>query len=379
MNKVGKYKKFRGPDNGSVVRPTFTVTKQLANSTAIVFTIQSNLTNRTVNWELAGAVAAEFVDTLGLANTVVLDVNGRANVVKVINTTPYAANGNVYGDTAITMNVRPGGANADVLASNTALINRTVNTPPVITGGTTTLSGNIRFHTFSANGTLTITNVGNNANGTTPANIQAVIVGAGGRSGQQGPDNISPPISYRAGHGGGGGTIPINQFAVLGSYPVAVGIGSPVFPTPSSFYGYTALAGGDGGSSSNGGVFAGATGGSGGGGGWSLNLATSVRTQMPGGAGTPGQGNAGGNAPTTDSGAGGGAGGSASGSTPGVGYTWIDGVIYARGGGLPVATPITPGTGGRCNPPSANPGVGQNGIVKIGYVASPVPSRTISL
>jgi hypothetical protein len=379
MNKVGKYKRFRQPDNSGVVRPTFTVTKQLANSTAIVFTIQSNLINRTINWQLDGPVAAEFVDTLGLANTVVLDSNGRANVVKVINTSPYAANGNVYGNTSITMNVRPGGVNADVLASNTAQINRTVNTPPVVTGGTTTLSGNIRFHTFSANGTLAITNVGNNSTGSNAANIQAIIVGAGGRSGFQAGDFPSPPTTFRAGHGGGGGVIPIDQLAVIGSYPIAVGTSTSAGSNPSSFYGQTALAGGDGGSSSFGSVLAGASGGSGGGGAWSLNFATGVRTRMPGGDGTPGQGNRGGDAPVTDAGAGGGAGGSASSSTPGIGYTWIDGVAYARGGGLPAATPITPGTGGRCNPPAANPATGQTGIVKIGYTASPVPTRTISL
>jgi hypothetical protein len=390
MNKIGNYSRNASVDNRNVVAPTFSVTKTIVNPTQIRFTIQSNLVNRTINWELTGALSAEFTDTLGLANTAVLSASGTANVVKTINTTPYAANGSVYGNTAITFNVRPGGANAQIKASNTAVINRTVNTPPVITGGTTSVVSTTRFHTFTASNTAVISNVGNNATGNLPASIQAIVVGAGGNAGfAQASTTFAPFITFEAGDGGAGGYIQINQTAALGTYPVIVGIGNAGNFDPvegqSSFYSSTALGGGRGGTSTADAVTNGFSGGSGGGGGFRYNITTNTRTMMSGGAGTAGQGNAGGGATNADGGCGGGAGSGASpiipgggaSPVPGAGVAWIDGVTYSRGGGLPTST--TPGSGGRQSAPSGSTDRnGRSGIVKIAY-SNIVPTRTISL
>lgn len=390
MNKIGRYSKVATVDNRNVVTPTFAVTKTIINPTSIRFTIQSNLTNRTINWELTGALSEEFTDILGLANTAFLSASGTANVVKTINNTPYAANGTVYGNTEITFNVRPGGANAQIKASNTAVINRTLNTPPVITGGTTAVVGSTRFHTFTASNTAVISNVGNNATGNLPANIQAIVVGAGGNAGaQQADTTFFPLITFQAGSGGAGGYIEINQSAALGTYPVVVGQGNfGLNPSDgqSSFYSSTALGGGVGATSNQFTVTNGFFGASGGGGGFRFNSTTQVRTITAGGSGIEGQGHAGGGATTLGGGAGGGAGSAASPSepvntgvtpVPGAGIAWIDGVTYSRGGGQPIST--TPGTGGRNSAPlNSADRVGRSGIVKIAY-SNIVPTRTISL
>ena len=200
---------------------------------------------------------------------------------------------------------------------------------PVATGGTTTLSGGYRYHTFTSSGTFTL-----NA----PKSVDYVIVAGGGAGG-----------FYLGGGGGAGGYIQQSSIALsANSYSVTVGGGGATSTAPavssssgtgSSFNSVSTTGGGKGANGEQNAAGSGAPGGSGGGsGGWGSP-----------GNGTPGQGNPGGGAVLINSsystgGGGGGAsaaGGNASnspfntvrGGNGGAGTQWLDSVFYAGGGG----------------------------------------------
>lgn len=201
------------------------------------------------------------------------------------------------------------------------------------------------LHVFLADGTFTVTNTGTNAT------VEYLIVGGGGGGGMD-----------MGGGGGGGGVLTGTYTVSATSYPVVVGAGgwgapaggqrrgdltgpqptSHPFTVPataggnSSVFGLTAVGGGTGGMSRyTDGRAAGGAGGCGGGAsGYSDNSGT-----QSGGAGTSGQGYAGGNGGGQYySGGGGGAGGPGINSTfrsdggPGL-YSDILGVGYYWGGG----------------------------------------------
>jgi hypothetical protein len=93
----------------------------------------------------------------------------------------------------------------------------TINVPIVATGGTTseiTVGGiNYKVHTFTSNGTFTVT-------GGTLSNVEYLIVGGGGGSGQ----------SPAGGGGGGGGQVVNNSISLnAGNYSVTVGEGGAVW------------------------------------------------------------------------------------------------------------------------------------------------------
>jgi hypothetical protein len=188
------------------------------------------------------------------------------------------------------------------------------------TGGTITTDGDYKIHTFTGNGTFTVTN---------DTEVEYLIVAGGGSGGTD-----------VAGGGGAGGVIhQTAQTLTAGTYSVVVGAGGAAGSTTytdrgnnggnSSFNGETAIGGGR----------EAAVGGSGGGGGDGITA---------GGAGTAGQGNNGGNGISGASstywvgGGGGGKGGAgvaastSKGGNGGAGYTsTISGssYIYAAGGG----------------------------------------------
>ena len=153
-------------------------------------------------------------------------------------------------------------------------------------GGTETTDGDYTVHTFTSNGTFTVTG--------TITNVSILVVGGGGGT-QSG-------TKYIGGGGGGGGVV--NNLSVTltaGDYPVVVGIGGAVANEvvgvngqPSSFAGTTAQGGGGGGVYNNGNGANGASGGGGSG------------TNGVGGTGISGQGFAGGNGGTGALGGGGG-------------------------------------------------------------------------
>jgi hypothetical protein len=201
-------------------------------------------------------------------------------------------------------------------------------TPPVdfvaasATGGatTTTTAGRItyRVHTFTTVGTSTFTITDPGSTG----EFEYLIVAGGGAGGN------GNSVGYEAGGGGAGGFLTgrITQTGFSTNQVVVGAGGVQSNGGNSSVFGLTAIGGGKGGN----GEQAGAAGGSGGGG---------AHNNTPGGAGTPGQGFAGGRANTNSSGGGGG-GAAEPGNTRGAGHggdglpSMIDGTLkYYAGGG----------------------------------------------
>lgn len=203
------------------------------------------------------------------------------------------------------------------------------------TGGTITYAGGYTIHTFTTNGTFTVTSAA------AGATVKALVVGGGGGGGR-----------YYSGGGGGSGFLKENAHAISAqAYSITVGQGGAACTTSSgclgdngtdSIFDTMTAVGGGGGRGSNGGGVAGANGGCGCGGGGT-------------GAGAGGTGSQGGNGGTSagSGGAGGGGAGgngvSASGGNGGVGLAdSISGtsVTYAGGGGGSAGSPGTGGSGG---------------------------------
>lgn len=244
--------------------------------------------------------------------------------------------------------------------------------PIVGTGGTITISGNYRIHTFTGSGTFVA------PVGVTSVEVLVVAGGGGGGSGST------------LGHGGGGGAggVIAQTVAVTPGANATVTVGGGggggtagargTSGSNSVFVGdatVTATGGGGGGGGSSG-VSGGLTGGSGGGGG----SETAANTAGSGGTGTVGQGNAGGagrsatnaNQGRRAGGGGGGAGGTGFGSpsngTAGAGGAGTTnatfGVTVGGGGGGSSTTSGAAGTGGGgagVNSGTPNAGTGNTG------------------
>ncbi len=170
------------------------------------------------------------------------------------------------------------------------------------TGGTVTFRdiGGLNFsvHTFTTNGTFTVTGSGN---------LTEVLIVAGGGAGGGNTGNIG------AGAGAGGLVFAENLSIVAGSYPIIVGIGGLGTTSNtrgnngqnSSALGLVAIEGGGGGSGVGGDNLTGADGGSGGGGGFSSALGgTALQGNF---SNATGFGRDGGDALSDGSGSGGGA------------------------------------------------------------------------
>jgi len=189
-------------------------------------------------------------------------------------------------------------------------------------GGTESISGSYKYHTFTSSGTFTAESSGS---------VDVLIIaGGGGGAGGVG------------GGGGAGGYISTTGVSVTAQgYSIVIGAGgngAPRVPTTaynggnSSALGSTAIGGGAGGGDD----YAGIAGGSGGG---------ASDNNRSGGAGTSGQGNRGGNTADDNSGGAGGGGAGSQGTDVtagnysstsshlgGTGSTWSDGTVRASGG-----------------------------------------------
>lgn len=188
---------------------------------------------------------------------------------------------------------------------------------PVIVGGTETISGGYKIHTFTATSSLRVVEAGQ---------VEYLVVAGGGGAANS---------ARFAGGGGGGGLLNARAFLSPGNVAVTVGAGGTASATvaackgsDSSIGSVTAVGGGGGSAES----LTPGTGGSGGGG----NGAT---TGQAGASGTSGQGNSGGagSASVRTAGGGGGAGGAGSagataGGNGGAGAA-VFGALYGGGGG----------------------------------------------
>jgi hypothetical protein len=243
-------------------------------------------------------------------------------------------------------------------------------------GGTETTSGDYKIHTFTGDGTFTVSSVGNSAGGGAGASY-VVVAGGGGAGGDQGSGGGGAG-GYREGKNSGDpySASPLNAPAGLTlsaqAYPIQVGgggaggaTGTPEDGTSggtSIFSTITSAGGGGGGLGDSGGGGTGVAGGSGGGGGG--------RGNDSGGAGntppvSPPQGNNGGNSksqssPGNDRGGGGG------GATS-VGLNAQDDTGFAGNGGNGATSSITGspvtrgGGGGGGSEPAGGAGAGSGG------------------
>ena len=130
------------------------------------------------------------------------------------------------------------------------------------TGGTTTTSGNYRYHYFTSSGTLSFSDIGTGG----ASNVVDYIIIAGGASGAKGHwynySSTNDPLIYTAGGGGAGGYRTGTFNATVGNKTVTVGSGGASIPS-SADHSYSQLSN-NGGDSSISGVVT-STGGGGGG------------------------------------------------------------------------------------------------------------------
>ena len=221
------------------------------------------------------------------------------------------------------------------------------NIPYIIaTGGTVTFAFGREFHTFTSNGTFTITT------NTRSRQIDILCVGGGGGGG-----------AFEGGGGGGGGFTLLTTNLALGSYSITLGNGGTA-GVPSG------AAGGTGGTTTFG-VLVTAAGG--GGGGSSFGSGPSNGASGGGGAYSQsfGTGSPGGNGAVADAsllwGGGGGASGSATNNNGGPGTAYYG--VYYGGGGGGGGNQGSPGTGGIG-------GGGAGGGSGTPSVQSPLPAPT---
>jgi hypothetical protein len=210
------------------------------------------------------------------------------------------------------------------------------------TGGTISDAGGYRYHTFTTSGNFIVTALGSD----TVLNTLEFVVIAGGAGGSN-----SSGIANGSGGAGAGGMIDSSLQAAVATYPLLVGEGGVGASTP-------VTPGGVGGNSQFNGA-GGITTTRGGHGGGGLSSSPAVGGGSGGGAannysqaaGIAGQGNAGGTlggyAGISSTGGGGGGAGavggnvdpldnvSCQGGNGGDGRAWLNGVIYAGGGGGP--------------------------------------------
>ena len=207
------------------------------------------------------------------------------------------------------------------------------------TGGTQTTVGSYRYHTFTGNGTFTVTATSNVYN-----TIEYLIVAGGGAGGRQG-----------GGGGGAGGAIDSSFTPSVTSYSITIGAGGSG-GQPANTTGGGSSIGGQPGTTGGGNAIHNPSWGPGypGGSGSGASGRDGNPAGVPGGSGTGGQGNPGGNnlGPLDGSTAGGGGGGKGgsggrSPGTGGVGINWKSlGTFYAGGGGGGNGTGSTGQSGG---------------------------------
>ena len=234
------------------------------------------------------------------------------------------------------------------------------------TGGTVTTDGGDTIHTFTSDGTFSVTSRGSS---------EVLVVAGGGGGGGHGPVCLS---EKGAGGGGAGGLIYEDDHVLeIGSYTVTVGAGGVKGLKGSSgggtkgssgenstFDTLVALGGGGGGGTDDSGGSGGSGGGSGGCGGGRGGASGLQSSSSSGGYGN----NGGAGIYKGQGGGGGGAGGVAGSPTAGAGLN-IHGTVYATGGqsGGSAAGGSNTGNGGAGSSKFGNGGDGGSGVVIVRY------------
>ena len=245
--------------------PVITATPTIVSTTSVTIPFTVNTGGKTIS-----AITAVSSPSIGLT------VTGT--------TSPVTVTGTFVGGQAYTFTLSATNANGSSAASSASNSVTPLNLPTV-TGGTLTSDATYYYRTFTANGTLTISNMS--------LAVDALIVSGGGYgSGGNG------------GGGGAGGILSPSATLAVNSYPITIGGAA----TNSSFNGSSPTRGGDGGSPDGG---AGGSGGGGSGSGFSGNTFSSGGTGV---AGPPRQGYNGGQGFVNDTGFGAGGGGGGSGA-----------------------------------------------------------------
>jgi hypothetical protein len=310
---------------------TATGATELTPGVAVAFGIASRHTD--------GAIQVATLGSAGTANTTPTALADLSSTNLDIASTGFM--GNIARVVGWAEDVGEAGISQSSTEDNTA--------PGVIaTGGTITDAGGYRYHTFTADGTLTVTKGGD---------VEYLIVAGGGGGG-----GARSGSSTGGGGGGAGGMLTGSATLTAQGYSITVGAGGSggtgglsetngFAGSDSAFNGNTATGGGGGGKGSAGGN-TGGSGGSGGGSGWQSDAS---------GSGTAGQGNDGGHSSSANinvgSGGGGGKGAAGSdgndtsnynGGAGGAGAEWPfgSGDNYAGGGGAGSLSPGSPGSGG---------------------------------
>jgi len=239
------------------------------------------------------------------------------------------------------------------------------------TGGDITTNGDYKTHTFTTDGTFSVSDIGDDG-------LADVLVVGGGSGGGK-----SISTGNIAGPGGAGGLVYIQNKAVSAtSYSIVIGAGTAGLTTTvlgtnggdSTAMGLTAKGGGRGGKTgATGSMCNGSTGGCGGGSAryssYNGIAGTANQTAQSGDSGAYGRGYNGGGSVGGDGGGGGGGTGSAGAAyaVGGNGYT-IDGVVYSIGGSKGTSdTPSGYGHGGNVYNGVGNGYAGRNGVVTIKY------------
>ncbi len=231
--RIGFLRNKHAKGNGGAFVNEFSVKSiSSANSDrSVVYEIDSNRPNLTVNYSITNADSGHFQSTSG---NVTLDSNGNANI------TIDANIGYNYADTnnvTYSFNIlSPNNSNVVLLTNNNVTL---VQPDPIVaTGGTVTETDSgsgfeyagYKVHTFTANANLTISDVGSNPN----VDVNALIVGGGGAGGESYTrstyfSGALQSYDWRGGTGGGAGEANLITQSISGlsttSYPVVVGIG----------------------------------------------------------------------------------------------------------------------------------------------------------
>lgn len=231
----------RGTLSQSTTPKTFVIEPVLTGANVVTFNVSSNMPNQELFFTLQGVAGTDFVEN-SVNGTFVTDGSGSATITRTLIPDTNLVDGNKKFNAQIRAYSITGEVRAQ---SSNVLINKFEY--PNIAGGTVDfVSGNVKLHTFTANSTLSVLSVGDNANST----LRYLVVGAGGAGGRGFRDALGP-LGIPGGGGGGGSVIEGNTTVAISNTAITIGAGgnAALFQNgfPTTFGNITATGGGAGG------------------------------------------------------------------------------------------------------------------------------------